>query len=430
MPSSSPSRFTQLTLNPRFARLWLAVGTSNLADGMGVAAAPLLAASLTRDPLLVAGLTVVQRLPWLLFSVLTGALADRMDRRKALAIANIVRAGSLGALGSALALGWANLWLLYLVFFLMGIAETLFDNASFAILPSVVARDGLEGANSRLFTTTMLSNEFVGPPLGSFLFAAVLALPFYLGSGFYAMSAVLILMLRGRYRSESASAEESTPLWQDVAEGFTWFWCHPLLRTLSLWAAVSNLVSGAVYGILVLFAQERLGLTNVGYGLLLAAGSVGGMVGGISAGWLAKKLESGTLMLLTNLLVAGSYASVALNRNAVVVGVLLTFISFVFLVQNVVVVSLRQAIIPDALLGRVTSAYRMIVLTGLPLGAFLGGLAAKHLGLASPFIGGGILLAIVAFLILPVVNNEKIRAARTAATPGDEVFRDNSASSG
>lgn len=415
MPDTS--RLTRVALNPRFARLWLAAGISNLADGMSITAAPLLAASLTRDPALVAGLTVAQRLPWFLFSVLTGALADRMDRRRALSAANMVRAGLLGALGLTLASGWSSLWFLYVVFFLLGVAETLFDNASFAVLPSVVGRDGLERANSRLFTTTMLSNEFIGPPLGSFLFATLVAAPFFFGSGFYAVSAVLLLMLGGRYRSEAASTGPPAPLWQDVREGFAWFLRHPLLRTLSLWAGMSNLVSGAVYGILVLFAQEQLGLTGVGYGLLLAAGSVGGMAGGVSARWLISKLEPGTLMLLTNLLVAGSYVGVGLSRSAAVVGVLFTFISFVFLVQNITVVSLRQALIPDALLGRVTSAYRMVVLTGLPLGALLGGLTAQRFGLTSPFVLGGSLLAVVAFLILPVVNNREIREARAEVTP-------------
>jgi len=417
MPPGTAPRFTRVTLNPSFVRLWSSVGTSNLADGMSVAAAPLLAASLTRDPTLVAGLTVAQRLPWFLFSVLTGVLADRMDRRRALAVANTLRAGSLGALGLALSLGWSSLWLLYAAFFLMGVAETLFDNASFAIVPNVVKRDELGKANSRLYTTTVLSNEFVGPPLGSFLFAALVAAPFLLGSGLYAASAVLALMIHRRPSSEAASAKPPTSLWQDVKVGFAWFWRHPVLRTLSLWAGVSNLVSGAVYGILVLFAQERLGLTDVGYGLLLAVGSLGGLVGGVSAGWLTRKLEPGTLMLLTNLLVAGSYAGVGLSRSAVVVGVLFTFISFVFLVQNVMVVSLRQTLIPDALLGRVTSAYRMVVLTGLPLGALLGGLAAQRFGLASPFLLGGSALAVVALLTLPVVNNRRVREAQAQVPP-------------
>lgn len=393
-------------------RLWISVGTSNLADGLNVAAAPLLAASLTRDPTLVAGLTVAQRLPWLLFSVLTGALADRMDRRRALIIANALRAGALGVLGLAISLDWTSLWLLYTVFFLMGIAETLFDNATFAVLPGMVEKHDLEKANSRLFTTTMLSNELVGPPIGSFLFAAVTTLPFLLGSGFYAASAAFVSMLRGDYRPESIVERQNVTLWQDLTEGFLWFWRHALLRMLSLWSGAANLVSGAIYGILVLFAQERLGLGEVGYGLLLAAGSVGGILGGLSAGWLSRKVKAGTLLFVTNLMLAGCYGAIAISQNAVIVGILMMVVSFVFLIQNIVVVSLRQAIIPDELLGRVTSAYRMIGLTGLPLGAFLGGIIAKSFGLGSPFWCGGLFLLLVTFLILPVVNDRRIEEAR------------------
>lgn len=411
MPLSA-LRFNHVLLNQRFARLWLAVSTSNLADGMNVAAAPLLAASLTRDPELVAGLSVAQRLPWFLFSLLTGALADRLDRRRALAIANALRAGALGVLGLVTALGWSKLWLLYAVFFLMGVAETLFDNATFAVLPSLVSKSDLERANSRLYTTTMLSNELVGPLLGSFLFAATVALPFFFGSGFYAASAALVLMLRGNYRPELASEPQRRTLWGDLRSGFSWYWRHPLLRVLSLWAGMVNLVSGAVYGVLVLFAQERLGLGEIGHGLLLAAGSLGGLIGGLSAGWLTRRVKPGTLLFVTNVILSGCYGAVALSRSAALVAGLMMVISFVFLVQNIVVVSLRQAVIPDELLGRVTSAYRMVGLTGLPLGAYFGGVAAKQFGLASPFWLGGAALLLAAFLVLPVLNNRRIQDAR------------------
>ena len=414
---SSPSFLERLAINRRFARLWLAVGTSNLADGMNIAAAPLLAASLTRDPALVAGLSVAQRLPWFLFSVFTGALADRIDRRRALFIANLIRAVSLGLLGLTVISGWTSLWLLYALFFFIGIAETLFDNASFAILPSIVERDDLEKANGRLFATTSINNEFLGPPVGGFLFAALVAAPFFLGSGFYAASAALILMMRGQYRPEAVSSEQTSSLRQDIVKGFAWFWQYTLLRTLSFLAGTANFASGAAFAVLVLFAQDRLGLNDIGYGLLLAAGSVGGVVGGVSAEWLARKLKPGTLIFVTNLLVASSYVGIGFSQSSIVVGALLAFISFVVMVQNIVITSLWQAVIPDALLGRVTSAYRMIAITGSPLGALLGGLAAKRFGLESPYILGGIFLLVVALLILPVVNNRRIKEARTAAAP-------------
>lgn len=408
--------FERFAINRRFARLWLAVGTSNLADGMNIAAAPLLAASLTRDPALVAGLSVAQRLPWFLFSVLTGALADRIDRRRALSIANLIRATSLGLLGLTVILGWTSLWLLYALFFFIGVAETLFDNASFAILPSLVEQDDLEKANGRLFATETVANEFLGPPVGGFLFAALVAAPFLLGSGLYAASIVLLLMMRGQYQPEAVTSGTTSSLRRDIFEGFGWFWRHKLLRTLSLYAGAGNLVSGATLAILVLFAQERLGLGGVGYGFLLAAGSLGGIFGGVGAGWLAARIKPGTVILLTTLLEAGSFLGIGFASSCIVVGLLLAFISFVTIVNNIVIISFRQAVIPDKLLGRVTSAYRMVAITGSPLGALLGGLAAKRFGLESPFVLGGIFLAVVALLILPVINNRRIREAREAAT--------------
>ncbi len=403
----------RFAISGQFARLWLAVGTSNLADGMNVSAATPLAASFTRGPVLVAGLSVGQRLPWFFFSILTGALADRMDRRRAPWLANVVRATSLGIL--ALALEWSSL-LLYLAFFLIGVAETLFDNASFAILPSAVGKGDLEKTNSRLFATTTVTNELLGPHVGGFLLVILTAIPFLLGSGFYAASAVLVLMLRGRYRPEAASSAATSLLWQNIAEGFGWFCRHTLLRMLSLLAGAANLASGAAFAILVLFAQERLGLGEAGYGLLLAAGSIGGVVGGVSAGWLATRPKPSTLILVTNLLLAGSYLSIGIVSSAMAVVVLLAFIGFVVTVQNIVIASLRQKVIPDALLGRVTSAYRMIAITGSPLGALLGGLAAKRFRLGSPYLLSGIFLAVVALLILPVVNNRVIQEAHAKTT--------------
>jgi hypothetical protein len=180
-------------------KLWTATAVSNLGDGVALIAAPLLAASLTRDPVQVAGLAFAQRLPWLLFALLSGALVDRLDRRQVMSTVNFVRTALLGSLGVAVLGGWASIALLYVVFFLLGTAETLFDTASQTILPEVVRKDDLETANGRLYAAELITNNFAGPPLGGFLFGVIAAVPFLIGAGAYAATAVLALALHGTF---------------------------------------------------------------------------------------------------------------------------------------------------------------------------------------------------------------------------------------
>jgi MFS family permease len=168
-----------------------------LGDGVTLVAGPLLAASLTRDPLLVGGLTFAQRVPWPLFPLISGALVDRLDRRRVMGYTDAARTALIGALGVPVLLGWANLPLMYGIFFLMGTLETLFDNASQATIPALVSRDRLERANSRLYAAEIVSNELAGPPLGGFLFGVAVAAPFFLDAGTFAAAAALILALRG-----------------------------------------------------------------------------------------------------------------------------------------------------------------------------------------------------------------------------------------
>ena len=199
---------------------------------------------------------------------------------------------------------------------------------------------------------------------------------------------------------------------REIRQGLTWFFRHELLRTLGWMAAASNFVWAGTTSVLVLFAQELLGLSSVGYGLLLSASAVGGIAGGVAVGSVTKRVPAGVLILVTNLLLAGSYIGIGCSRHALVVGTLLAFVSLVSILQNVVLVSLRQTLVPDALLGRVTSAFRMLALGAMPLGGVAGGLLAKHVGLPGPFIAGGVLLALMAASILPVVNNRRIEAVR------------------
>ncbi len=400
-----------------FHKLWAASAASNLGDGISLAAAPLLAAALTRDPTLVAGLVFAQRLPWL-FTLVSGALVDRLDRRVVLGAVNLARAGLMGLLGLATLAGWGNLPLLYGIFFLLGTAETLSDNAALAILPAIVQRDRLESANGRLYATQTIANEFAGPPLGGVLFVLLAATPFLLNAGWYALAAALVLLLRGQFHAQPAgrvAAGARPSLRADIRAGLRWFWSRRLLRTLGLMAGADNFFSAATTAIFVLYAQEVLGIGDAGFGLLLASGAIGGVAGGLVAARLAAWLGAGRAIFATNLLPGAAYIVMALTDSPYLVGAMLAVTSFAAMVGNVILISLRQAIIPDHLLGRVTSAYRLLALGALPLGALFGGFLARNVALTAPFWVGGVLLIVMAFGLLPAVNNRTLARVREEA---------------
>jgi MFS family permease len=396
----------------RFGALWTASGVSNLADGIGLTAAPLLAAALTRDPLLVSGLTIAQRLPWFVFTLVSGALVDRLDRRLVMQRANAWRFVLLGILALAIVAGWASLPILYLVFFLLGTIETLFDNAALAILPFIVDDADLEDANGRLFATATVANELVGPPLGSSLFALIPSAAFWLSSLAYGVSSWVMGRIPGQFTSSNG---EDVGLRDEIIEGVRWFWRHRLLRTLGLFAGTFNLVFGATMSVFVLYAQDVLGLNDAAYGFLLATGALGGILGGLLTRRLSDRFGPGTILLADAFISGVAFIGIGLTSQSWVVGMMFILMSLSDMFGNVIIVSLRQAIIPGHLLGRVASAYRLVVMGALPLGALVGGLLARATTLATPFWTGGLLLILVGIAMQPVVNNRTIRDARALA---------------
>lgn len=396
----------------QFPKLWLANAISNIGDGVAVAAAPLLAASLTRDPALIAGVVFAQQLPWFVFSLISGALVDRLDRRRVMGLANLSRAALFVGLTLAIFTGWINLWLVYVIFFLLGVTETLVDNAAITILPAIVPRDRLEQANGRLYATQTLTNQFVGPPLGAWLFSLIVSIPFLANGVAYGLAALLALLLRGQFRSEQAASDVQQTLWRDIQEGVVWFLKHHLLRTLGVMAGFINFFSTATMAIFVLIAQDLLGLSDVQYGFLLATGAVGGIAGGLVADRLVKLLGGGWTIFVTNLLPGLAYLLVAIQPNTYIVASMFILTSFAGMIGNVVLISLRQAIIPDRLLGRVTSAYRLFALGAVPTGALFGGAIARTFGLTMPYLIGGIVLTMMSFALLPMINNRTVAAAR------------------
>jgi MFS family permease len=389
-----------------------------LGDGVTLVAGPLLAASLTRDPLLVGGLTFAQRVPWLLFPLISGALVDRLDRRRVMGYADAVRTALIGALGVAALLGWASMPLLYVVFFLMGTLETLFDNASQAIIPALVSRERLERANSRLYAAEIVTNELAGSPLGGFLFGLAAAVPFLLDAGTYAAAAALILSLRGEFRSERPEGTPPTTLVDEIGEGLSWLWNHALIRTLAIMLGVFNMTFASTEAILVLFAQDVLGLGSFGYGVLFTSTAVGGLIGSLTADKIVARLGPGRALQASVLISALVLAVVAFSDSAVVVWAVFLLVGITVVVWNVITVSFRQAVVPEDIFGRVNSVYRLLGWGGLSIGALLGGFLARGFGLTAPFWFAAVVLAMMFLVTVPFVNNRTVGEARERGEGG------------
>lgn len=402
-------------LGPNYLKMWTASAISNFGDGIRLTALPLLAASITRDPVLVAGVSFASGLPWLLFSLVSGAIADRVDRRLLMAWVQLVRFVIAGSLGVIAIVDWNTLPLVYALAFLLGTAETLFDNAAQAMMPALVPRARIEQANGRLFAAEITANEFAGPPAGGFLFTVGAGLPFIVDAATFGISGALVFALQGRFGAASRDPEAPSKIRHDIAEGLKWLWRHRLLRTLAAMVGIMNLFNSARIAILVLFTIEVLDLGPAGYGILVTGFAVGSIPGSLLGGRISKKLGPGPTLFLSVLAGAISFLGAGLTSNAIVVGVSFVIGGFGVMVWNVVTVSLRQMIIPNRLLSRVNSVYRLVAWGTMPLGAALGGVLADVFGLRAPFLVGAVVVLTLAFVTLPIVNNSTLAAARAEA---------------
>lgn len=396
-----------------FRKLWAASAISNLGDGVVLLAAPLLAAALTRDPVLVAGLAFVQRVPWLLFLLLSGALADRIDRQRAMFMVAMLRATMIGMIGLAALLEMTSIWLLYVVFFVISTGETLFDTASASVLPAIVPRDELTRANARLDGTWTVANSFIGPPLGGLLFTVAVALPFLFGAAGLAASAVLILSLRGNFRAERPVGA-TTSIRAEIREGMHWLWRHRLLRTMALSLTVLNIAVIAQVSIMVLFAREQLGLGPRGFGLLLTAHATGAVVGSVAAHRVIARFGMSKVLRTGLFIEAGVPAVIALAGGPLLAGTALAVFGFHAMVWGALLTTVRQEITPDRLRGRVESVYRLLEHGAAAPGAILGGVLAATLGLAAPFWIGAIAAAAIIPFVWSSYSEDAVNVARRA----------------
>jgi MFS family permease len=388
-----------------FWRLYSSSATSNLADGIGRTALPLLATHYTRNPVLISGLASLAFLPWLFFALPSGALVDRVDRRYAMAGANAVRAIATVTLGVLALMSLANIEVLYAVAFALGAAETVYDSATRAILAQVVTADRLDSANGLLTVEETLGQTFIGATAGSALFALAVSAPFLLNAGGFALAAVLVLTLRGSFRPQRSTVR--TSIRADVADGIRWLLAHRFLRSLTLVSAGTAFVQSMSTGVLVLYVLQTLRLPAGDFGYVMVGAGAGSIIGGITTPWLATRFGRGSLLVIGALVSAAGLAGMAMTRNGYVAALLFAAASGGVMVWNVLTMSLRQALIPHALFGRVQGAYRTLVWGAIPLGSLAGGLLANAFGLRAVFLASAAGLFAMAGVLAILVRTHR-----------------------
>jgi MFS family permease len=396
-----------------FWRLWSSSTVSNLGDGVFLVALPLLAASITDDPLAIALIAVAATLPWLLFSLPFGALVDRHDRKALMVRADVFRAAVVGVLTVVTIVGEAQIWMLWLVAFLLGTAEVLFDNSSQAVLPAIVEPEQLDDANGKKYSAELLANQFIGLPLGGILFAVAVWLPLGTNAISFVVAAVLVWGLRGNFHP--GPARRGTTMTGEMREGWRWLWRHRLLRSLAIALALVNLGFQIPQAIFVLYARDELAVSDQWYGVLLGVMGIGAILGGLLAARVVARI--GQLFALYSAIVIWAVAMLtfAVAPYLILVTVMAGVIAFATTVWNVISVGLRQELVPTRIFGRVNSIFRWFAWGSLPLGALVGGQVAQTFGVRATYAVGAVAVLSSILVLAGSLRPEPLRLARARA---------------
>ncbi len=397
------------------ASYWRHLGASavsNLGDGMVAAAGPLLALTLTDDVRLISLVSFATMLPWLVLSLPLGVVIDRVERRRLLVTASLARGALYAAVAVLVVSDRINIWLLIALMGVIASFEVVFDMAAQAFLPSLVDAAQLERANGRLYSVEVITNSFVGLPVGALLFAASMFLPFGLHALALVLAAALIVTLRPR-TPHVPPTERQNSLVADIAFGLKWLARHELLRLLAVLLGIVNMAHMFAASVFAKFARDVLGVGTRGFGLLLGASACGAIVGGLIGDRVAKRLGYAAALVTSYAMFALLDLLPGVFPNVVVVVLAGTLMSVFGTTWNVLTVSLRQRLIPPELFGRVNSVYRFIGTGSTAIGAVIGGQIAFSFGLRATYIVSGCLLLVVLLLSASTL----LRHAKTYMAP-------------
>ena len=431
-------------LGASYWKLWSATTVSNLGDGIVSIAYPWLASAVTRSPLLIALSAVVSRLPWLIFTLHAGVITDRFNRKRIIVAMDSARGLLTIAVGFFVYLERDSLpslnelssltnletnYTLYSVIlvtaFLFGLAEVLRDNSAQTLMPAVVEDKDLEKANGRMWSAESLTNSFIGPPLGSFIIAIAIFLPFFVDAVTFFVAAALIASMKPTVKSFAPEAKSGPINFRaEIKEGFSWLWSHTLLRPMAIILGLINGIAALTGAVFILFAQEVLDTTVFIFAVLGTAAAVGGILGGLLGPKVSEKIGSGRSLALALFAMPLCTLLIGFTSQWQVVWLLVAVSTFTGVLWNVVTVSLRQSLIPSNLLGRVNSVYRFFAWGTIPIGTLLGGgLVAllegpfgREMAFRSVYFVGAALGFVLFLYAIRVLTTKAIDEARAAGS--------------
>lgn len=401
-------RRSGLDRNPDFLKLWVAQTVSQFGSQVTLLAVPLTAVLvLDADAVHMGLLGAAGSLPFLLFGLLIGAWVDRLPRRPLLVVADIGRSLVLLTIPVTWALGLLRIEVLYAVTFVAGVLKVFFDVAYVSFLPSLVSRARLVEANGRLEGSFAVA-QVAGPSFAGILVGAVTApVAVLVDACGFLCSALLI----GRIRAPEAPIEVTgrRSIAREIGTGLRAVALQPVLRALVGSSATVSFFGNLFMAVYVLFLADDLGLSPGRIGVIFGIGGLGSLVGAVVAGPAARRFGVGPAIIWARLLfgLGGLPIPLALEFPSLMLPMLIAseFLQWMMLTAAMVnVVSVRQALVPDRLQGRVTATYRFLTTGTLPLGSLTGGLLGTLLGLRVALLIGvaGMLVAFVWVLWSPL----------------------------
>lgn len=385
-------------MSPAFNRLWASSMISNLADGVLIAAAPLVAISLTDSTVLISITAAMVMLPWLLFAIPIGAIVDRVDRRFILAISNVIRSAVVGLAALAIATDRLTIYWLIAAAFVIGICEVANDTTAQSLVPQILDEEHYEKGNSRLQISETVVQGFVGAPLSGFLYALAIYLPFFINSLGYAVAAILAISIPIQYLQEvrkDAASENKSGFIADIKFGVKYLYNHTTLRRLVLTTATIGVCYSMGTATIVLFMVKELELSPQYFGVVLSIQGVGALLGAIVAPRASKRFGRSIMMTLGIVMSSVVLLLQGFAPNIYIFVALATFGGFAIAQWNILLMATYQTVIPNELYGRIHGTRRTLVWGLMPIGSVLGGVLAQY-GLRIPLYVGGFIATTVA----------------------------------
>ena len=413
-------------LGPAFNRLFSASVISNLSDGLLAVAAPLLAISLTKDPVLISLLSAFVMLPWLLFAIPIGLIVDRSNKRLLITFTNSIRFITAGLVALAISTDTITIYWLLLATFVIGTCEVATDTAAQSLIPVILDKKNFEKANSRMNIAETVIQNFIGAPLSGFLYATAIVLPFILNSLGFLIAAIFVLMIPAHLilhgSSEAKKEEEKESFFIEIKFGLNYLWNDRPLRRLVATTTSLGFFYSLSTSTLILFITQTLAVPAKFFGVLMAGAGSGAVLGGILTPALSKKFGRGRVLSIAIFLSSITVIFQGLAPNVWIFGVIGFISSFAITNWNILLMSCYQVLIPSELYGRIHGARRTFVWGVMPIGAFVGGVIA-HSGLRVPLLVGGIattLISLSAFRFIYRLGNQTSQGDHSEVIKGED----------